>query len=184
MTKSRSEMKKTPKVRGERPRRSVTLFLLPHFSAGGSRRRRQIWIGNRRPRLTIRRYQLLATLSRRGKKMLCKSVFVAAVVHGGRRRRRGRWCWVLRCVLVAKRTSSTRRRAYQRRDLGYPGDDDGKSEGVEARRVLLVAKTPRIHCTLGQIHARRRRGQGTSQGNNTDSLVGLPRKVIAAARLH
>lgn len=74
---------------------------------------------------------------------------------------------------------------YQRRDVGYPGDDDGKSEGVEAPRVLLVAKNtanPLAHWVKSTHEDDA--AKGTSQGNNTDSHVGLPRKVIAAARLH
>lgn len=60
-THGRGDVEEKPLCR-RHPRRRREAPNFSHFSTGGSRR--QIWIGSRRPRLTIRNSQLLTALSR------------------------------------------------------------------------------------------------------------------------
>lgn len=177
-------MKETPKVRGERPRRSVNSFLAPALLYGRiTKTEANLDWQSKAPTHNSQISTSRDTVKTRGKKRFVKAclllllytTFVVVVDEDG--------------ALLGRREAyvvDTPASFYQRRDLGYPGDDDGKSEGVEAPRVLLVAKNTAPNPLAHSVKSTHEddAAKGTSQGNNTDSLVGLPRKVIAAARLH
>lgn len=75
---------------------------------------------------------------------------------------------IRRCVLISAIPETASQKCVEGHALLAAGDEKKSANPLQRTRS----------------NPRTKRAEGTSQGNNTDSLVGLPRKVIAAARLH